>query len=146
MDRGSTQRWTWSVASPGRFRHHLLLSRFRGTRRAKNHYHRSGRPCHYDDHADRSAPGRAIGAGSGWRELQCNSDIHSVPESAAINMPGAASGSHPRDCLARHMEMRLCLTLVVGVGALLATLLSAASASAEPTAPVVVAHLTGAID
>src|SRR5690348_9550703 len=61
-------------------------------------------------------------------------------------MPAVASGSHPRNCLARHMEMRFCLSLVVGVGALLATLLSAASASAEPTAPVVVAHLTGAID
>ena len=44
------------------------------------------------------------------------------------------------------MEMRFCLRLLVGVGALLATLLSAASASTEPTAPVVVAHLNGAID
>ena len=67
---------------------------------------------------------------SATRELQCDSHVDPIPASPALN----------------HVDTRFCLRLLVGVGALLATLLSAASASAEPTAPVVVGHLTGAID
>lgn len=44
------------------------------------------------------------------------------------------------------MEVRVCLRLVVAVEVLLATLLFAASATAQPKAPVVAAHLNGAID